>query len=117
MAYEGGGSQVTTPLETVPGIASVLRSPVADALVGLIRAGAGIEAFQWEYANELVLYAVRRGLIGPDEGERLLEESREAKSVRRARPPKPQPAKSPRQKAAKKPARRVVARKVKAKRR
>jgi len=41
-----GGTQVSAILETVPGIASVLRSPVADALVNMIRAGAGMGEFR-----------------------------------------------------------------------
>jgi hypothetical protein len=66
------GQQITQLLESVPGIASVLRSPVADALVNMIRAGARVGEFRPEDAQELVLYATRRGLIGSDEGERVL---------------------------------------------
>ncbi len=72
MPAELGGSQISSLLESLPGIASVLRSPVADALVKAIRAGAGIGEFVLEDAEELVRYAVRRGLIGPDEGDRVL---------------------------------------------
>src|SRR2546426_3536415 len=72
MPAELGGSQISSLLESLPGIASVLRSPVADALVKAIRAGAGIGEFVLEDAEELVRYAVRRGLIGPDEGDRGL---------------------------------------------
>ena len=43
---ELGGSQITSLLETLPGIAQVLRSPVADAIVNLIRAGARLQEFQ-----------------------------------------------------------------------
>jgi hypothetical protein len=71
MAQEMGGSQVTALLETVPGIASVLRSPTADALVNIIRSAAGLAEFRVEDTQELIQYAVRRGLIGSDEGERL----------------------------------------------
>ena len=39
MAQVLGSTQVSALLETVPGIASVLRSPVADALVNMIKAG------------------------------------------------------------------------------
>jgi len=39
---ELGGSQISTLLETLPGIANVLRSPVADALGSVIRAAARI---------------------------------------------------------------------------
>jgi hypothetical protein len=72
MARELGGSQISALLESVPGIVNVLRNPVADALVGMIRAGAGIEEFSHEYANELIQYAVRRGLIQASEGDRVL---------------------------------------------
>ena len=80
MAQEMGGTQMTALLETVPGIASVLRSPVADALVGLIRAAAGITEFRPDDTRELIQFAVRRGLIGADEGERLTAEIQEAAS-------------------------------------
>ena len=76
MARELGGSQISALLESVPGIANVLRSPVADALVGMIRAGAGIGEFDPDQAKELVQYAVRRGLIHPREGDELLSVSR-----------------------------------------
>src|SRR2546425_12416970 len=68
MPAELGGSQISSLLESLPGIASVLRSPVADALVKAIRAGAGIGEFVLEDAEELVRYAVRRGPVGPPEG-------------------------------------------------
>src|SRR5690348_17542163 len=74
MPAELGGSQISSLLEALPGIASVLRSPVADALVKAIRAAAGVGEFAWEDADELVRYAVRRGLIGPEEGDRVLAE-------------------------------------------
>ncbi|MGH7676004.1 MAG: hypothetical protein ACREMV_12100 [Gemmatimonadales bacterium] len=74
MSAELGGSQITSLLESLPGIASVLRSPVADALVKAIRAAAGLSDFELVDAEELVRYAVRRGLIGPDEGDRVLSE-------------------------------------------
>jgi len=72
------GPQITALLESVPGIASVLRSPVADALVNMIRAGARVGEFRPEDAQELVQYATRRGLIGSDEGERVLFDIRGA---------------------------------------
>ena len=78
MAQELGGTQVGALLETVPGIASVLRSPTADALVNMIRAGAGIGEFRIQDTRELILYAVRRGLIGSEEGERLTADLEEA---------------------------------------
>ena len=71
--------------------ASVLRSPVADALVKAIRGAAGLGDFAQEDADELVRYAVRRGLIGPDEGDRVLADVQSAlkgrrKAVRIAKP-------------------------------
>jgi len=87
---ELGGSQISSLLEALPGIASVLRSPVADALVKAIRAAAGVGEFTFDDAEELVRYAVRRGLIGPEEGDRVLADvevlKSKAKPVRPARP-------------------------------
>ena len=78
MPAELGGSQISSLLEALPGIASVLRSPVADALVKAIRAAVGMGEFAVEDAEELVRYAVRRGLIGPDEGDRVLSDAQAA---------------------------------------
>lgn len=78
MPAELGGSQISSLLETLPGIASVLRSPVADALVKALRAAAGLGELAPEDAEELVRYAVRRGLIGADEGDRVLAEVQDA---------------------------------------
>lgn len=75
---ELGGSQISALLESVPGIAKVLRSPVADALVSMIRAGAGLGDFRLSDVDELMQYSVRRGLISADEAERLTEEVRGA---------------------------------------
>ena len=74
MARELGGSQISALLESVPGIVNVLRSPVADAMVGMVRAGAGLAEFQLDHSKELVQYAVRRGLISSAEGDQLLAE-------------------------------------------
>ena len=82
MARELGGSQISALLESVPGIASVLRSPVADALVQMVRAGAGLEPFRYDNAQELVQYAVRRGLIGASEGEEVLTSVKQGTSRR-----------------------------------
>ena len=110
MASELGGSQISTLLETLPGIATVLRSPVADALLNVIRAAARIAEFQLADADELVKYAVRRGLVGVEEGDRVLLEihvahqrraekaearSRPAKAAKAKHKPKPRPAKRP----------------------
>lgn len=84
MARELGGSQISALLESVPGIANVLRSPVADALVGMIRAGAGIGEFDVSQAKELVQYAVRRGLIQSREGDELLADVEGAAARRRS---------------------------------
>src|SRR5579859_8161916 len=61
-------------LEAVPGIATVLRSPIADAIVNLSRAASGIIPFDQKDAHELLRYAVRRGLIRSDEGDRVAAE-------------------------------------------
>jgi hypothetical protein len=71
---ELGGSQISTLLETLPGIANVLRSPVADALSSVIRAAARVGEFNVADAEELVRYATRRSLLGIEEGDRLLAE-------------------------------------------
>jgi polyhydroxyalkanoate synthesis regulator phasin len=85
MARELGGSQISALLESVPGIVNVLRNPVADALVGMIRAGAGIEEFSHDHANELVQYAVRRGLVPSSEGDQVLQEVADAVPKKRGR--------------------------------
>ena len=82
MGSELGGSQISTLLETLPGIANVLRSPVADALLNVIRAGARIGEFVAADAEELVHYAVRRGLVGAEEGERVLADVHRAEQKR-----------------------------------
>jgi urease accessory protein UreF len=83
---ELGGTQISTLLETLPGIANVLRSPVADALGNVIRAAARLTEFNVADADELVRYATRRGLLAQDEGDRLLAEvhAAEQKRVERA---------------------------------
>jgi hypothetical protein len=79
---ELGGSQISTLLETLPGIANVLRSPVADALGSVIRAAARVGEFNVADAEELVRYATRRGLLGNEEGDRLLAEVHAAEQKR-----------------------------------
>jgi urease accessory protein UreF len=79
---ELGGSQISTLLETLPGIANVLRSPVADALGNVIRAAARLTEFSAADADELIRYAARRGLLGQDEGDRLLAEVHAAQQRR-----------------------------------
>jgi hypothetical protein len=79
---ELGGSQISTLLETLPGIANVLRSPVADALGSIIRAAARVGEFHVSDAEELIRYATRRGLLGMDEGDRILAEVHVAEQKR-----------------------------------
>jgi urease accessory protein UreF len=79
---ELGGSQISTLLETLPGIANVLRSPVADALGNVIRAAARLTEFNIQDADELVRYATRRSLLGQEEGDRLLVEVHAAEQRR-----------------------------------
>jgi len=81
MPAQLGGQKISALLESLPGIASVLRSPVADAIVNTIRAGVGLGDFREGDANELVQFAVRRGLLGPEEGEQLLAEVQDARKM------------------------------------
>jgi hypothetical protein len=74
VATELSSGAISSILESVPGIAHVLRSPVADAMVNLSRAAAGVGPFRIQDARELIKYAVRRGLIGTDEGDRVSAE-------------------------------------------
>jgi hypothetical protein len=78
VATELGGTQVASLLETLPGIASVLRNPVADAFIGLIRAGARLAEFKVSDAEEILRYAVRRTLMTQDETDRVLAEVKAA---------------------------------------
>ena len=71
VATELSSGAISNILEAVPGIATVLRSPVADAIVNLSRAAAGLIPFNKKDALELIRYAVRRGLIRSDEGDRV----------------------------------------------
>lgn len=77
MVTELGGAQISSLMETLPGIAQVLRSPVADAFVALIRQSARHPDFQVSEAEEVLRYAVRRNLMSPDESEKILAEVRE----------------------------------------
>ncbi|HEX9632155.1 MAG TPA: hypothetical protein VGA02_06780 [Gemmatimonadales bacterium] len=76
MAADLGGSQISALLESVPGIRNVLRSPVADALVNTIRAAVGLRPFAFADAEELIQYAVRRGLINQSEGDQVIQDVR-----------------------------------------
>lgn len=110
-------SQLSSLLESLPGIASVLRSPVADAIVGMIRSAIGLRDFSDEEAKELIRYAVRRGLIGPDEGDSVLEEVEQAgggrKRAKRSAGKKPAGGEAKRSGSTKKPAGRAPARAAK----
>ena len=85
-------------MEVLPGIAQVLRSPVADAIVSLVRAASKVPQFDLGAADEVLKFAVRRNLMLADESERILAEARAlvAKRVERAaereKPKKPLPA-------------------------
>lgn len=103
-----GKSQLSSLLETVPGLASVLRSPVADAIVNMVRAGAGLRDFDMHDAEELVQYATRRGLVPSAEGAELLDEIKIASRKRSA-------TKAAKKKAAKKTAATKAAKKTAAK--
>ena len=92
-------------MEALPGIAAVLRNPVADAFVGLIKAGSRITDFKVGDAEEILRYAVRRTLMTQDETDRILAEVRDAterraekaaerergKAARKAAAPLPKP--------------------------
>jgi hypothetical protein len=72
-------------METLPGIAQVLRSPVADALVNLIRAASGTKEFSMADAEEILKYAVRRNLMNQEESDRVLVEARDLVAARAQR--------------------------------
>ncbi len=82
MATELSSGAISSILEAVPGIATVLRSPVADAIVNLSRSGCGLQPFDPKDAHELIKYAVRRGLIRSDEGDRVAAEVDAAVTIR-----------------------------------
>ena len=104
-----GKSQLSSLLETVPGLAGVLRSPVADAIVNMVRAGAGLRDFDIHDAEELLQYATRRTLVTSAEGAELLDELKIAARKRSA-------AKAAKKKAAKKSAaKKTAAKKTEAK--
>ena len=109
VATELSSGAISSILEAVPGIATVLRSPVADAIVNLSRAGAGLAPFDPKYAHELIRYAVRRGLIRSDEGDRVAAEieavhpTKPEKPTVKAPPPAIHPAAAPRHPFGRKP--------------
>lgn len=114
---ELGGAQISSLMEVLPGIAKVLRSPVADAIVNLARSAARLREFEIADAEELLRYGVRRNLLSADESERVLAELRETaqrttehqaaerKPAARPKPPARPKAKAPaKAKASRKPA-------------
>jgi len=79
---ELGGAQISNLMATLPGIALVLRSPVADAFVHTLRLASRSPDFSIGQAEEILSYAVRRNLMSADESDRLLAEIREQIRVR-----------------------------------
>lgn len=76
MVTELGGTQISSLMEVLPGIAQVLRSPVADAIVSLIRAARRAPEFDLADADEMLKFAVRRNLMAAEESERVMAEAR-----------------------------------------
>ncbi len=74
---ELGGAQISNLLETLPGIAKVLRSPVADAFVKVIQIASRSSEFEVSDAQEILQFAVRRNLLSSSESDRVLAEVRE----------------------------------------
>jgi hypothetical protein len=105
---ELGGTQISSLMEVLPGIAQVLRSPVADAIVNLIRAACRVREFDLADAEEMLKYAVRRNLMSAEESERVIAEARAIvqrraeRAAEREKPKKP-PAAKPRPKAKNRP--------------
>ena len=97
MATELGGTQISSLMEVLPGIAQVLRSPVADAIVNLIRAACRVREFDLADADEMLKFAVRRNLMAQEESERVLAEARAIvqrradRALERDKPKKPAP--------------------------
>jgi hypothetical protein len=89
-------------MEVLPGIAQVLRSPVADAIVNLIRAACRVREFDLADADEMLKFAVRRNLMAQEESERVLAEARAIvqrradRAMERDKPRKPAPKTKPR---------------------
>lgn len=105
MATELGGTQISSLMEVLPGIAQVLRSPVADAIVNLIRAACRVREFDLADADEMLKFAVRRNLMAQEESERVLAEARAIvqkraeRALERDKPKKPAAVAKPKPKA------------------
>ena len=85
------GTQLSNLLETLPGIAKVLRSPVADAIVGLVKSASGQGPFSPADVDELLKFAVRRNLMAAEEADRVLIEAKNALLGIMPPPPPPKP--------------------------
>lgn len=85
------GTQLSNLLETLPGIAKVLRSPVADAIVAMVKAASGQAAFNPADVEELMKFAVRRNLMTAEESDRILFEAKQAMAGILPPPPPPKP--------------------------
>jgi hypothetical protein len=105
VATELGGTQISSLMEVLPGIAQVLRSPVADAIVNLIRAACRVREFDLADADEMLKFAVRRNLMAQEESERVLAEARAIvqkraeRALERDKPKKPAAVAKPKPKA------------------
>ena len=110
---ELGGTQISSLMEVLPGIAQVLRSPVADAIVNLIRAACRVREFDLADAEEMLKYAVRRNLMAAEESDRGLAEARAViqrraeRAAERERPKKTPPRSGHRPKSKSKPPRKT----------
>jgi len=78
--------QISSLMEALPGIAHVLRSPVANAIIAPSRAGAGLEEYAVAHAEELMRYGVRRNLLTQDEVDRVLGEIMETPAGKASKP-------------------------------
>ena len=77
MATELGGAQISSLMETLPGIAQVLRSPVADAIANLISQSSRHPDFRLSDAEEILRYAVRRNLMSEKESDQIVTDLKE----------------------------------------
>ncbi len=78
--------QISSLMEALPGIAIVLRSPVANAMVALSRSGAGLEEYTIAHAEELLRFGVRRSLLTQEEVDKVLAEIRETPAGKASKP-------------------------------
>lgn len=89
--------QISSLMEALPGIAAVLRSPVANAIVSLSRAAAGLEEFDIAHAEELLRFGVRRNLLTQDEVDSVMADLQVVadRQPRKAEPPTEKGKKAP----------------------